>query len=226
MAKASKKKVTKKKTAKKKTTKKKATKKKAVKKVAKKATKKKVAKKPTKKKVAKKVVKEPIKKKAVKKKKLLKSKICCTICKECKAVNTNRLKKLVATFGSLEDLHAKYVCRTCRKTENVRADGKAKIVKHKRKKTSYSTDENGKCILPKWMTEPCNKKPRALTAEDYRNTDTCWRPDIWFENKRRFKGTASCNDCPYYETMCGCKTRKLVKVKERKVVKRKKAAKQ
>jgi len=74
-----------------------------------------------------------------KKKKLTTSKIVCTKCGSKKGMSKDRFKKLVNTFGSIEELHAKYVCRNCRKEHNMRKDGRVKPTKRRRKVNKIKT---------------------------------------------------------------------------------------
>lgn len=95
-------------------------------------------------------------KKEKKEKKLKSSKICCTKCGECKGVSKDRKAKLIAQFGSWEEVHDTYVCRKCRKEHNVRKDGRVKPEKRTRKKkltNTYERDERGTLVLPEWMKE-------------------------------------------------------------------------
>jgi len=104
--------------------------------------------------------KKKAKKAKVKKaKKLTTSKVCCTICKECKGMSKARKEKLIGVFGSLEEVHAKYVCRKCRKAENVRRDGRKKPEKRKRKPklvTKWRDPITEEIILPDWMKTICS----------------------------------------------------------------------
>ena len=97
---------------------------------------------------------KPKKTKAVKADRLNKSKVCCTKCGECKGISKDRLIKAIAKFGSLEDFHEKYVCRTCRKSHNVRADGAAKPPKRQYKKRLATDPEAYK--LPDHLKGPGN----------------------------------------------------------------------
>lgn len=79
-------------------------------------------------------------------KKLTTSKIICSKCKTVKKTQKKQMNKLISVFGSLENVHAKYHCIECRRTYNVRRDGRAKPVVKKR--VPKKTWEGG---LPEWM---------------------------------------------------------------------------
>jgi hypothetical protein len=166
------------------------------------------------------------KKKTVKKKKLTTSKVCCTICKECKGMSKARKERLVGVFGSLEEVHAKYVCRTCRKANNVRRDGKAKPVKRKRKPKLINKwrDETGEIILPDWMKTICqDTASRPASPDDLRMTNVCHRPDLNVGTQPGSPKYFCPKDCPYHlKDACGCSTKKF---KGEKKPKKKKAAK-
>lgn len=51
--------------------------------------------------------------------KVLMSKIVCSKCHSRMGTNPTRNKKLIALFGSIEEVHQNYVCRACRKKLNV-----------------------------------------------------------------------------------------------------------
>ena len=84
-------------------------------------------------------------------KKLTKSKISCSRCGEKFGTTPDRLKRLIGQFGSIEDVHAKYVCRKCRKAHNLYKDGRLKPEKRKRAKCHYTVDAAGECVLPDYM---------------------------------------------------------------------------
>jgi hypothetical protein len=167
-------------------------------------------------------------KKKTKSKKIPTSKIICSKCKKAYGTNKKRNEKLIATFGSMEEVQAKYVCRTCRKEHNLSQNGRMKPVKRKRRQNSLKRDERGRVVLPDWMKQPFDKpKIRPLSPEQLKSTDVCWRPDVWTENKHLNKGKGCCNGCSYYEGKCGCLNRSIVKIKTSKTKKvtKKKASK-
>ena len=90
-------------------------------------------------------------------KKLTTSKISCSRCGEKFGTTPTRLKRLIGQFGSLEELHTKYVCRTCRKKHNLHKDGRMKPEKRKRRKSYYTVDEQGVYVLPDYLK---NWKPK------------------------------------------------------------------
>jgi len=164
------------------------------------------------------------KKKVVKKaKKLTTSKICCVECGVCKGMSKDRRLKLIATFGSEEELHAKYICRTCRTKLNVRKDGKLKPVKKKRipKATSlFKRDADGEVILPDWMINMTfHSERKRASNEDLAKTGTCWHPTEWINNGR------VCDGCPSIDRgSCGA-TKNFTKVKKLKKIKKVKKTK-
>ena len=138
-------------------------------------------------------------------------KITCKSCKKKKETNTNSMKRLIAKFGSKEEVIDKYICRDCRKEKNVRADGKPKPVKGTRKKRAlkgFGKTEDGQVILPEWMSKPIKRELPPLTPDEMAKDNVCWRPDIWVANGR------ACNDCPHYQVSCGCKNTKWLTEKE------------
>lgn len=146
--------------------------------------------------------------------KLAKSKLCCTKCTKCKGVSKPRLLKLVGQFGSLEELHDKYVCRTCRKALNIRADGKVLPEKRKNKaklSSQYEKDEKGEYILPDHLKNHIASEPKKCTAESLKACITCHRPDVWYDNARKFKlETGACNGCMFFAEACGDPSRNVV----------------
>jgi len=139
---------------------------------------------------------------AKKKKKLTKSKITCTKCQTTKGMSKGRCEKLTAKFGTLKKLHDEYVCRDCRRELNVRADGKLKPVKRKRKeKKDLSKSEFLKNFTVDRKTTPCSN-------EELKAVGACWRPDLWIKNGK------ACNDCPHYGVSCGCKKTKILSKKK------------
>jgi hypothetical protein len=142
-------------------------------------------------------------------------KIVCTKCSKKKETNTNSMKKLVAKFGSKEEVIAKYTCRDCRKEYNVRADGKMKPTKNTRKGRAYkgfTKDDSGNTIIPDWMSAPIKSKSSLpeVSKEEMAASDICWRPDIWTANK------GACNGCSHYKVSCGCRNTKILTEKEMK----------
>lgn len=98
---------------------------------------------------------------AMKKKKLTKSYILCSKCGNKKKTAKKQMERLISTFGSLENVHAKYHCIECRREYNVRKDGRPKPVKvpRKKKEDNFERDEEGRIQLPDWM--------RAKRGNDY-----------------------------------------------------------
>lgn len=145
------KKKTPKKKAVKKTVKKKAVKKKAVKKTVKKKTKRKVRATPRKAKVTRAKARKAVKKVSDKdlsakwknsvgpgsskkcKRKSKALKLICSCCDTPKTSTKKQVDKLIAAFGSKENLLMKYHCIECRKKFNVRRDGRLKPIVQKRK---------------------------------------------------------------------------------------------
>jgi len=130
------------------------------------------------------------------------SKIVCTKCNSKKGISKDRLAKLVAQFGSLAELIAKYVCRSCRKEHKVRRDGRIKPPK-KIRKTRMGTLPQELRNLP-----PVEHKPPMTFAEikEYiQASKTCIRPDIWSNNGK------ACDGCVYYPCGCECKIRDKIK---------------
>jgi len=96
--------------------------------------------------------KKLIKVKKEKKIKVLKSKLICSMCEGKININKKQMEKLVGLFGTEQDVREKYVCRVCRKTHNLRKDGRPKPEKRTRKKSVIERDHKGEVILPSWMT--------------------------------------------------------------------------
>lgn len=165
--------------------------------------------------------KTPTKGKKGKKKKLPKSKVICSKCNGKFGTTKTRLAKLISQYGSLEELHTTYVCRSCRKELNVDKRGRVKPPKRKRRK-SVLPKKDGVAQLPEWMKDiskvfPPKTERRLLTAEELKKSNVCWRPDYWADHKY-------CNGCPCdARGACGCTTK--VFVKENKLDKVKKIAK-
>ena len=167
-----------------------------------------------------------------KKKKLTTSKVYCTICKECKGMSKARKEKLVGVFGSLEEVHTKYVCRTCRKANNVRKDGKKKPEKRKRKPKLVAkwrdpvTDE---IVLPDYMKNICEDRGvRAARPEELKKVDVCYRPDLNVDKLKDAPKGFCPETCPYHlNDSCGasCKEFFVPKVKKKKLKKAAKAKK-
>ena len=96
--------------------------------------------------VKQKKVKEP------KSPKLTVTRIICVKCGDKKTTTKVAMDKLIALFGSIEDVHSKYHCMKCRKEYNVRKDGKPKPEKKTRQpKIQFEKTEDGSVVLPKWM---------------------------------------------------------------------------
>ena len=129
-------------------------------------------------------------------------KITCTKCGDKKGTTPQRYDRLKAE-GKL----VSYVCRSC-KPKKIKAiharkpDSDAFIDAASAAESTYE--------LPEWMTnwKPAERRP-AFTKDDYRELDTCFRPDIFFANKKVYKGDGCCNDCPML-SYCGCKTKVTV----------------
>ena len=148
--------------------------------------------------------------KATKKVILLTSKIPCNKCGNKFGTNPARSKKLIATFGSIEEVHAKYVCRSCRKAHNLRADGLVKPAKRTYKKsvtTDWKRDAKGEYVLPQHLqgknwTNP-GPHPTPLTGPgSYESIDVCVYPNQFYAVK--------CGGCSF-EKHCGCRNKDFSK---------------
>lgn len=139
--------------------------------------------------------------------------IHCSKCGEKCNINGKCLEKNIAKFGSLDELKSKYVCRSCRKKLNCRSDGRAKPGKgeHKPRITTQLSDEKGEFHLPDHLKmSKTGRQTWPMSPEDLKQSMTCWRYDIWSDNKKKY-GTDEgfCNGCPYYENSCGDASRNL-----------------
>lgn len=163
-------------------------------------------------------IKNPAVGKTPKKSKLPTSKVICSKCK-CKFGTTKtRLAKLIAQYGSLEEVHKTYVCRKCRKEHNVDKRGRVKPPKRKRKvkpTSNWERDKNGEIILPKWMSNFRPRERRRLTPEELGKSTACWRPDIWSENGRACNGPVKC--CQHFGKISCGSTQVATKEKQAKV---------
>jgi len=157
-------------------------------------------------------------------KKLPTSKIICSKCNGKFGTTKPRMEKLIGQFGSLEEVHANYVCRKCRKEHNLDKAGRMKPVKRKRKqKTKYKVDNDGNVKLPSWMTQWTPRPPTPVSASDMHLAQTCWRPDVYCDNNKHCDGPIKV--CPYYgKEHCGatCQKHFVVKRKKKKAKKKKK----
>ena len=122
----------------------------------------------------------------------------CTKCGQHKATTPVRYQRLLKE-GRIEN----YICRDCKPKKNT------SITKVKVSLDNGEVIENPTLTLSPWMQ---NWKP-ASPRQPYTNLElgaigTCFRPDIWAENKKLNRGAGACNGCPLYDT-CGCNTKTL-----------------
>jgi len=156
--------------------------------------------------------------------KLPTSKVICSKCNNKFGTTKVRMTKLIGQFGTLENVHANYVCRSCRKTLGLSRNGKAKPVKNKRRKSSLKKDDNGHFVLPSSMTGAwTKKKPVPMSPEEAETIAVCWLPTIWASNKGFCNGPK--RKCPYCVTGCGSKKKFFKPKKVKKAKKAKKAKK-
>jgi len=128
------------------------------------------------------------------------SKICCTKCKDCKGISKDRVEKLVAKFGSLEQLIKTYVCRKCRKELNVRSDGVIKPPKQTRNKKLADNIDGWVKIIRNWPKLKHNKYIDLESREGCIAWEKTWRfcrePHIWEKNH------GACDGCIHYPHSC------------------------
>jgi hypothetical protein len=53
-------------------------------------------------------------------------------------------------------------------------------------------------------------KGRRATKDEMKGSKTCWRPDIFFGNRKNKIAKACCNNCPHFEDECGVHDRKQI----------------
>jgi protein-arginine kinase activator protein McsA len=120
----------------------------------------------------------------------------CTKCGQHKATTPVRYQKLLK-----EDRITNYICRDCKPKKNV--------TKIKVSKDTGEVTENITLGLSPWMQNRTPHSPRQpYTNMELGAIGTCFRPDIWVENKKLNRGEGACNGCPLYAT-CGCNTKVL-----------------
>ena len=131
--------------------------------------------------------------------------IRCVGCGDDKGTTKEKFEELLEA-GKIEN----YLCRSCRpkknKSKNIQEEPKDELVNLEQEET----ESIPKSSLPDWMKNYApSTSSRRLSKDDFLNTDTCFRPDIYHDNKRQY-GESCCNGCPMFE-YCGCKTKKLKK---------------
>ncbi len=138
--------------------------------------------------------------------------LMCVGCGEPKGTTKVQYEKILA-LGKVDN----YLCRSCRpkKTKPIAVKEVIKEVAVIGESiyTIY-TDEvetSFKLGLPDWMKNynPSCNHPK-LSHDDYRTIDTCFRPDLFYSNKRNNNDDGSCDGCPMFE-YCGCLTKALKK---------------
>ena len=130
----------------------------------------------------------------------------CTKCGQHKATTPVRYQRLLEE-GRIEN----YICRDCK--PKVTKPSKKNIKKHNK----FDTTIEPTLGLSDWMKSyvPSRTLRPPLTKEDYFTINTCFRPDIWAENKKRNNNEGACNGCPMIE-YCGCLTKSWSKRIEKK----------
>jgi uncharacterized protein YlaI len=118
--------------------------------------------------------------------------ITCCVCNQSKGITKDRL-------AALKDVES-YVCRSCKPSKAGARPAKA-VVK--------DTEEpiNHTITLSDWMKNwtPAPRKD-VLKGDDFSKIDACFRPDIFFGNKKANNGDGACNGCPMF-AYCGCNTK-------------------
>jgi hypothetical protein len=130
--------------------------------------------------------------------------IRCIACGDDKGTTKDKFDELTAA-GKIET----YLCRSCRPK-------KTKVDIETQKIPLVKMDEDlltniPKPTLPDWMYnyQP-SSSDRRLTKDDFLRTDTCFRPDIFYGNKRSNNDDGSCDGCKMFD-YCGCLTKKMKK---------------
>jgi hypothetical protein len=139
--------------------------------------------------------------------------LMCVGCGNPKGTTKEQYDKILA-LGKVDN----YLCRSCRpkktkpvieKNEDVIADvtpnlDGAEVIEGFEVKSNLG--------LPDWMKNynPSCNHPK-LSHDDYRTINTCFRPDIFYGNKRNNNDDGSCDGCHMFE-YCGCLTKALKKV--------------
>jgi hypothetical protein len=136
--------------------------------------------------------------------------LMCVGCGNPKGTTKEQYDKILA-LGKVDN----YLCRSCRpkKTKTVVVKEDTEEITDSVVKDSGETVENTyKLKLPEWMQDynPSCVHPK-LAHDDYRIIDTCFRPDVFYGNKRNNNDDGSCDGCPMFE-YCGCLTKALKKV--------------
>jgi len=137
--------------------------------------------------------------------------LTCVGCGEDKGTTKTQYEKLLA-MGKVEG----YLCRSCRpkKTkEIVETNG---IVESDTAETMVDDivvveEINHKLKLPEWMKNynpSCNHP--LMAKEEFKTINTCFRPDIFYGNKRNNNDDGSCDGCLMF-SYCGCLTKVLKK---------------
>ena len=123
----------------------------------------------------------------------------CTKCGQHKATTPVRYQRLLKE-GRIEN----YICRDCKPKVTKPSQ---KIIK---KQNEFNTTIEPTLGLSDWMKSyvPSKTLRAPLTKEELGAIGTCFRPDIWSENKRYNRNEGACNGCPLYDT-CGCNTKTL-----------------
>jgi len=146
--------------------------------------------------------------------------IICVGCNQPKGTTNVQYDKLLA-----EDKITNYLCRSCRPKKTKPVSPKVKMDEFEDPiavSEVVSNDVTDDLIPPMdkiqtprlsaWMKDynPSGIHPR-LTEDEYKNINTCFRPDIFTANKRKNNDNGSCDGCPMFE-YCGCLTKALKKV--------------
>jgi hypothetical protein len=135
--------------------------------------------------------------------------LMCIECGNPKGTTKEQYEKILA-LGKVDN----YLCRSCRPKKMKPIAVKEVIKEVAVIGESIYTDEvetSFKLALPDWMMNynpPRNRPP--LAKEEYSKTDTCFRPDIFYGNKRNNNDDGACDGCKLFE-YCGCLTKVLKK---------------
>jgi hypothetical protein len=135
--------------------------------------------------------------------------LMCVGCGNPKGTTKEQYDKILA-LGKVDS----YLCRSCRPKKT-----KPVVVKEVPEdnlvvdESIYTNEAETyfKLGLPDWMMNynpSCNHPP--LAKEEYSKTDTCFRPDIFYGNKRNNNDDGACDGCKLFE-YCGCLTKVLKK---------------
>lgn len=134
--------------------------------------------------------------------------IHCIGCGDDKGTTKAQYEKLV-TLGKIDS----YLCRSCRpkKSKHVKIEANNEVLDGIDDSEDTFNPKSG-LSLPDWMKNYTPNRDRApLSKEEYGYIDVCFRPDIFYGNKRNNNDDGSCDGCKMFE-YCGCLGKVLKKV--------------